>query len=122
MSPAAASQIDRTFAALSDPTRRAVVDLLRKSPRRAGELAAATAMSPPAMSRHLRVLRRTGLVEEDGLEHDARVRLYRLRPEPFAALRRWVDQVEAFWAEELDAFKAHAEGAATRRSATRSRR
>jgi DNA-binding transcriptional ArsR family regulator len=106
---AAAAQLDRTFTALADPTRRGVVDLLRRKPRRAGELAAAFAMTPPAMSRHLRVLRRTGLVEEEGLEHDARVRVYRLRPEPFAALRGWLDEVEELWAGQLDAFKAHAE-------------
>jgi DNA-binding transcriptional ArsR family regulator len=106
---AAAADLDRTFAALADPTRRRVVELLRKKPRRAGELAAAFKMSPPAMSRHLRVLRRTNLVQEDSLEDDARVRLYRLRREQFAALRGWLDEVEAFWAEQLDAFKAHAE-------------
>ncbi len=55
------------------------------------------------------MLRRTSLVEEDSLEHDARVRVYRLRPEQFAALRGWLDEVEAFWGEQLDAFKAHAE-------------
>src|SRR6476620_8535466 len=105
----AATQLDRTFAALADPTRRGVIDLLRKRPRRAGELAAAFEMTPPAMSRHLRVLRKTGLVEEDGLENDARVRVYRLRPEPFAALRTWLDDVEAFWGMQLGSFKAHAE-------------
>ncbi len=105
----AASNLDRTFAALADPTRRGVIDLLRKRPRRAGELAAAFAMSAPAMSRHLRVLRRTGLVAEDGLDGDARVRVYRLRAEPFAALRSWVEDVEAFWTDQLGAFKAHAE-------------
>ncbi len=104
-----AATLDQTFVALADPTRRGVVDLLRKRPRRAGELAAALDMSPPAMSRHLRVLRRTGLVEEAGLEEDARVRVYRLRPEPFSAMRQWLDQVEAFWTLELEAFKAHAE-------------
>lgn len=66
-------------------------------------------MSAPAMSRHLRVLRKSGLVEEDGLEEDARVRIYRLRPEPFAELRDWVEGVEAFWSLELEAFKQHAE-------------
>jgi DNA-binding transcriptional ArsR family regulator len=101
--------LDRTLAALADPTRRGVVDLLRKRPRRAGELAEAFAMSPPAMSRHLRVLRRTGLIEDAAVEHDARVRLYRLKPEPFTALRDWLDEVEAFWAGQLGAFKAHAE-------------
>ena len=105
----AARELDETFAALADPTRRRVVELLRKRPRRAGELAAAFGMSPPAMSRHLRVLRRTSLVEEDSLEEDARVRVYRLRPERFAALRGWLEEVEAFWGEQLGAFKAHAE-------------
>jgi DNA-binding transcriptional ArsR family regulator len=61
------------------------------------------------MSRHLRVLRKTGLVEEEGVDHDARVRVYRLRPEPFSALRGWLDEVEAFWREELAGFKGHAE-------------
>lgn len=108
--------LDATLSALADPTRRAVVDLLRKRPRRAGELADALEMTPPAMSRHLRVLRRSGLVEEESQEDDARVRVYRLRPEPFGALRRWVEEVESFWARELDAFKAHAERTRGRRS------
>jgi DNA-binding transcriptional ArsR family regulator len=86
-----------------------VVDLLRKRPRRAGELAAAFDMSPPAMSRHLRVLRKTGLVDENHLGDDARVRVYRLRREPFEALRGWLDEVEAFWEGQLASFKAHAE-------------
>jgi DNA-binding transcriptional ArsR family regulator len=105
----AAPKLDRTLLALADPTRRGVVDLLRKKPRRAGELSDALAMSPPAMSRHLRVLRTSGLVEEDVLEEDARVRVYRLRPEPFAALRSWLDDVESFWDEQLGSFKAHVE-------------
>jgi DNA-binding transcriptional ArsR family regulator len=103
------SSVDVTLAALADPTRRGVVDLLRRKPRRAGELAAALSMSAPAMSRHLRVLRKTGLVEERELDDDARVRMYRLRPEPFTALRSWLDEVESFWADQLDSFKAHAE-------------
>jgi DNA-binding transcriptional ArsR family regulator len=102
-------EIDRTLAALSDPARRGVVELLRRRPRRAGELAEALDMSAPAMSRHLRVLRTCGLVEEQHAGEDARVRVYRLRREPFRALRRWLDDVEAFWAHELDAFARHAE-------------
>jgi len=101
--------LDRTLAALADPTRRAVVDLLRKKPRRAGELADAFHMSAPAMSRHLRVLRTCGLVELDALDEDARVRLYRLRREPFMALRDWIERVEAFWGDQIEAFRAHAE-------------
>lgn len=100
--------LDATLAALADPTRRQVVDLLRRSPRRAGELAAAARMSAPAMSRHLRVLRTTGLVEVEQ-DEDARGRVYRLRPEPFADLQAWLGQVQAFWDEQLGAFKAHAE-------------
>jgi DNA-binding transcriptional ArsR family regulator len=61
------------------------------------------------MSRHLRVLRTSGLVEAGPVEHDARLRLYRLRPEPFSALQAWLDQVHAFWDEQLGAFKEHAE-------------
>jgi DNA-binding transcriptional ArsR family regulator len=101
--------LDSTFAALSDPTRRGVIDLLRRSPRRAGELAQELGMTAPAMSRHLRVLRQSGLVEESGEEGDARVKVYRLRKPPFARMRRWLDEVESFWDEQLQAFKAHAE-------------
>src|SRR3989442_12549193 len=101
--------LDATLAALADPTRRKVVDLLRTGPQRAGELAAATQTTPAAMSRHLRVLRAEGLVEVDLGEADARARIYRLRPEPFAAFRAWLDQVEALWGEQLAAFKQHAE-------------
>ncbi len=103
------SDLDRTLTALADPTRRGVVELLRKRPRRAGELAASLGLSPPAMSRHLRVLRTTGLVGETSLGDDARVRMYRLRPAPFNALRHWLDEVESFWSLELDAFGKHAE-------------
>lgn len=102
-------QIDGTLTALADPTRRMVVELLRAGPRRAGELAEAVDTSPPAMSRHLRVLRLTGLVEATLGEDDARARVYQLRPEPFVALQAWLDQVQAFWDEQLRAFKAHVE-------------
>ena len=105
----AAEKLDETFIALADPTRRKVLELLRKKPQRAGDLAAAFDMVPPAMSRHLRVLRTSGLVEESGLPEDARVRVYRLRAEPFAELRAWLEEIEAFWTDQLSAFKAHAE-------------
>ena len=104
-----ANDLDRVLAALAAPTRRRIVDHLRRGPRRAGELASACGMSMPAMSRHLRVLRRCGLVEGGGVDDDARVRLYRLRPEPFAGLRAWLGAVEGFWSGQLAAFKAHVE-------------
>ena len=111
------TEIDRTLAALADPTRRRVVDLLRKKPLRAGDLAAAFQMSAPAMSRHLRVLRKSGLVEEEAHDDDARVRMYHLRPERFAAMRGWLDEVEGYWGDQLAAFKAHAERRKKERSA-----
>jgi DNA-binding transcriptional ArsR family regulator len=103
----ASRALDQTLAALADPTRRGVVDLLRVRPRRAGELARAFRVSPPAMSRHLRVLRTRGLVEEAPPEDDARARVYRLRPEPFRDLQSWLRQVERFWTDQLDSFAAH---------------
>lgn len=105
----AAANLDQTLAALADPTRRRVVDMLRKRPRRAGELARAFRVSAPAMSRHLRVLRTRGLIEEERVDDDARVRVYRLRPEPFEDLNDWLAEVQGFWTDQLDAFKAHAE-------------
>lgn len=107
--------LDDTLAALADPTRRAVVDLLRVRPRRAGELSAAFDVSAPAMSRHLRVLRKRGLIEEDRIDDDARVRLYRLRRERFRQLQAWLERVEEFWTDQLGSFKAHAERKRTRR-------
>ena len=101
--------LDRTLAALADPHRRQVVDLLREQPLRAGELAAAIGLRPPAMSRHLRTLRQSGLVEESHPEFDARVRVYRLRPEPMADLRAWLVETERLWLAQLLAFKAHVE-------------
>jgi len=103
------SSLDTTLVALADPTRRAVIDLLRKKPRRAGELADLLSTTRPAMSRHLRVLRKTGLVSETEPDHDARVRLYRLERAPFRELRGWLAEVEAFWDAQLTAFKVHAE-------------
>jgi DNA-binding transcriptional ArsR family regulator len=65
------------------------------------------------MSRHLRLLRASGLVEVEAeqIDHDARMRVYRLRPEPFVTLYAWLDHVQSFWNEQLGAFKAYAERA-----------
>jgi DNA-binding transcriptional ArsR family regulator len=101
--------LDRTLGALADPTRRGVIELLRQEPRCASELAERLRMTRPAMSRHLRVLRKSGLVSESEPEHDARVRIYRLERAPFGELRDWLNEVEAFWGDQLQAFKAHAE-------------
>ena len=102
-----AQELDRTLAALADPYRRRVIDLLRERPRRAGELAEATKIAFPLMSRHLKRLREGGLVEEDRDEFDSRVRIYRLRAEPMADLKLWLEETETLWSRQLTAFKAH---------------
>jgi DNA-binding transcriptional ArsR family regulator len=104
--------VDTAFAALADPTRRAVIRALVARPRRAGELADDIAVSGPALSRHLRVLRQAGLIVDDAVPGDARVRLYRLVPEALAPARDWLGDVERMWAGQLAAFKAFAEGTA----------
>lgn len=104
-----AAAVDRTLAALADPHRRRVVELLAERPRPAGELARELDLTPPAMSRHLKTLRATGLVEESHPEFDARVRIYALRPEPMVHLLRWLEESERLWSEQLAAFKAHVE-------------
>lgn len=102
------NNLDGTLAALADPTRRHVIDLLRKRPRRAGDLAAAAKVSAPLMSRHLRVLRRHGLVaEQHGASKDSRIRVYRLCRGPFDELTGWLAQVGAFWDDQLGAFQNH---------------
>jgi DNA-binding transcriptional ArsR family regulator len=95
------------FSALADPTRRQVVQLLGTRPWRAGELAAAIGTSSPAMSRHLRVLLRAGLVVDERPDSDARARVFRLRPQSLTALQAWLDQLQAHWDEQLAAFKRH---------------
>lgn len=103
------ADVDTFFEALADPTRREVVRLLGEGPQRAGRLAAATGSSAPAMSRHLRVLLSAGLITDERVPDDARIRLFRLRPEPLVAVQAWLDQVQAHWNEQLNAFKQHVE-------------
>jgi DNA-binding transcriptional ArsR family regulator len=106
------NQLETTFAALAEPTRFRVVGMLRGRELSAGELATRCATSNPAMSRHLRVLRKSGIVEiapSPRAEQDARLRVYRLRPDPFVDLKDWIDQMQQFWGGQLSAFKAYAE-------------
>lgn len=109
MAEPAAQPLDRTLAALADPNRRRVVGLLAERPMAAGDLARALDLSAPAMSRHLRTLKQSGLVEESHPEFDARVRIYALRAEPMIHLIRWLEEAERLWSEQLAAFKAHLE-------------
>ncbi|MEO6652915.1 MAG: metalloregulator ArsR/SmtB family transcription factor [Ilumatobacteraceae bacterium] len=105
----ASDPLDRMLSALADPTRRRVVELLRDQPRRAGELADTTSVSASVMSRHLKVLRDSHIVEESSPDFDARVRIYSLRSGATAGLRSWLAAVEESWAEQLVSLKAHVE-------------
>ena len=93
--------VDRILGALADPHRRRVIELLSEQPRRAGDLAREVGLAPPSMSRHLRALREARLVDEVSPMADARVRIYRLRPQPMAHLKAWLDEAERAWAEQL---------------------
>jgi DNA-binding transcriptional ArsR family regulator len=103
------SRLDATLAALADPHRRAVVEVLRQGPRPAGEIARAVGLAPPALSRHLRTLRRSGIVAESHPDFDARVRVYALQAEAMSELKDWLAETERMWSEQLTAFKAHLE-------------
>jgi DNA-binding transcriptional ArsR family regulator len=95
--------LEAVAAAIADPTRRRVLELVRDRELAAGEIAGAFEISRPAVSRHLRVLREAGLVDE---RRDGRLRLYRADPKPLDELRSWLD---AYWSGRLAALKALAE-------------
>jgi DNA-binding transcriptional ArsR family regulator len=101
--------LSAAFAALSDASRREIIRLLLQKPQRAGEIADAMDMSPQALSRHLRVLRKAGLVEEQGIADDARVRIYSVQSAAFQPVQNWVAQAEDLWRRQLQAFKSFAE-------------
>lgn len=103
------ARLDATLAALADPNRRAIVELLHRQPMRPSDVADALELPRPAMSRHLRILRGAGIVEQETPEADARTRTLSLVRGPFSQLRQWLEEVEAFWADELAAFKDYAE-------------
>jgi DNA-binding transcriptional ArsR family regulator len=97
---------EATFQVLADPTRRAVLDLLRKGTQPAGEIARAFPVSRPAISKHLRLLRRAHLVQE---RREGRHRLYQLNAEPLKAVNAWVEQYRAFWQTSLTNLKSFVE-------------
>src|SRR5215213_928700 len=92
------------FAVLAEPNRRRILDLLRDRERPVGELVDALAVSQPAVSKHLRVLREAGVVEA---RVDAQRRLYRVRPEPLREIDAWLAPYRALWTERLDALERH---------------
>src|SRR2546422_9132751 len=97
---------EAAFHALADPTRRAVLDLLRQGSQPAGQIAQAFPVSRPAISKHLRLLRRAHLVNE---HREGRHRFYHLNPEPLRAVDNWLDQYRTFWNTSLTNLKAFVE-------------
>ena len=97
---------EAAFSALADPTRRAVLDLLRSGTRPAGEIARAFPVSRPAISKHLKILRRAHLVEE---RREGRHRFYQLNPEPLKAVDTWLEQYRSFWSANLASLKSFVE-------------
>lgn len=97
---------EAAFQALADPTRRAVLDLLRTGARPAGQIAQAFPVSRPAISKHLRQLRRAHLVSE---HRRGRHRYYQLNPEPLKAVDSWLQHYRQFWETNLANLKAFVE-------------
>lgn len=87
---------------LADPVRREIIDVLRRQPLAAGEIAARFPISRPAISRHLRVLHEAGLVT---IESVGRQRVYRFEPGPLIALDAWLQPYRALWVSRLDALE-----------------
>ena len=94
------------IAVLAEPTRRRILDELRLAERSVGDLVAALAMSQPAVSKHLKVLREAGFVAS---RTAAQQRIYRLEPGPFRALDAWLAPYRRLWNRHLDALEHHLE-------------
>jgi DNA-binding transcriptional ArsR family regulator len=94
------------YAALADPSRREILDLLRTGERTVGDLVGRLKQSQPGVSKHLRVLRAAGLVVA---RRDGRRRWYRLRAQPLTEVDLWLEPFRAHWSTRLDALERHLE-------------
>lgn len=99
-------QLDQTFSALADPTRRRLLEVLREGEKPVGDLAEPMAMSWPAVTKHLKVLESAGLVarRKEGRHH-----YLRLVASPLAEAEDWVTRYRIFWEESFDALERHFE-------------
>lgn len=95
---------DQVFKAIADPTRRAIIGLLGEERASVSELQGRFAISQPAISQHLRVLREAGLVSE---RREGRRRIYALNAEPLELARQWLDRHTEFWVSSLDNLGRH---------------
>jgi DNA-binding transcriptional ArsR family regulator len=94
------SNVDTVLLALSDHSRRTVLEALSDGPATAGELAALLPIARPGVSRHLRVLRDAGLVD---VRKKAQFRVYNLRPEPLAEVDGWLSRYRSLWESRMHA-------------------
>jgi DNA-binding transcriptional ArsR family regulator len=101
---------------LAEPTRRQILDLLRDGERSVGDLVDDMRVTQPAVSKHLRVLRDSGLVD---VRVDAQRRLYRIRPEPLIELDAWLATYRGLWTESLDRLEQHLDKKASQRKGQR---
>jgi DNA-binding transcriptional ArsR family regulator len=94
------------FEAVAEPSRRAILDILRAGERPAGDLVSALALSQPGVSKHLKLLREAGLVS---VRADGQRRLYRLQPQGLRDLEAWLAPYRHFWADRLARLDDHLE-------------
>jgi len=99
-----ADRLSATFSALADPTRRAILARLAAGEVSVSELAEPFAMSLPAVSKHLKVLERAGLIERG---RAAQWRPCKLKPEPLKQAAGWIEQYRAFWEERFDRLEVY---------------
>jgi len=90
------------FTVLAEPQRRRILDLLREQERPVGEIVDALALTQPAVSKHLRVLREAGIVDA---RVDAQRRVYSVRPEALREIDKWIEPYRALWGQSLDALE-----------------
>jgi DNA-binding transcriptional ArsR family regulator len=100
-------QNNDVYRAIADPTRRAILDRLRAGPANAGALAADFRQSRPAISKHLRALRKARLVLDT---HIGRERVYTVQPVPLQAVAGWLEGYRVFWHHSLGRLKSNLEG------------
>ncbi|MGI9479358.1 MAG: ArsR/SmtB family transcription factor [Hyphomicrobiaceae bacterium] len=113
------ANLDTTFQALADPTRRAIVARLRSGEAASlSDLAAPFDMSLPGVIKHVRILEEAGLVEREKI---GRTVFCQLNAQPMAEAIRWLEEMEQFWSGRLDALAEHVEGLAERRQAAPSK-
>lgn len=99
-------QQNTVFEAITDPTRRRILEAIRDEERSVSDLVDLVGMHQPGVSRHLKVLREAGLVN---VRREAQRRLYALRPEPLKELNDWLEPYREAWSKQLDSLERHLE-------------